>query len=196
MSRSPCLSPSSLSLCCNHISPTSLLAGRVNVKVHGLFDRFFAGMSYLAEHHARGVIAFFALVVARLEVSQLHIETRMTERLAETTMCRSISVGFKSTLARSICCSCMSTGEAGGLLEPELNEGLARFSEDLERDPLVDSVDSLVDLHELVHEALKPEGDRSLRPNTREAYAQYTLLYEMGGGEGLDRLMDLIGRVR
>ena len=172
--------------------PSSWRVGSTS-KVHRLFDRFFAWMSYLAEHHAKGVVLLFACIVAASiwGVSQLHIETRMTERLDEDNHVSVDQRWFKENFsAVNMLQLHVDTGKPGGLLEPELNEGLARFSEALEQEPSVDSVDSLVDLHELVHDALKPPNDPSPRPTTREAYAQYTLLYEMGGGEGLDRLMD------
>jgi uncharacterized protein len=161
--------------------------------VHRAFDRSFTVMARVAEKRAWLVVTGFAVVtlVAIWGLTQLHIETRMAERLAEDNRVSQDQRWFRDNFSSvNVLQLHVDTGQAGGLMAPEVIEGLATLTAELEADPLVDTVDSLVDLHELVHEQLRPDGDSSLRPGSREAYAQYTLLYEMGGGEGLDRLMD------
>ncbi|MGB0591471.1 MAG: efflux RND transporter permease subunit [Myxococcota bacterium] len=172
--------------------PRAWRVGATSV-IHRAFDRSFSWMARLAEHRPGGIVAAFAfaLIVAVYGLTQLHIETRMVERLAEDNRVSQDQQWFRDNFSSvNMLQLHVDTGEAGGLLAPEVIEGLAKLTAELEAEPEVDTVDSLVDLHELVHEQLRPEGDDSLRPATREAYAQYTLLYEMGGGEGLDRLMD------
>jgi len=161
--------------------------------VHGIFDRCFAGMAGLAERRARLVVFGFAVATATAVwgLSELHIETRMVDRLDEDNRVSQDQRWFREHFsAVNMLQLHVDTGKPGGLMSPQVIDGMATLTAELEADPLVDTVDSLVDLHELVHEQLRPEGDDSLRPDSREAYAQYTLLYEMGGGEGLNRLMD------
>jgi predicted RND superfamily exporter protein len=172
--------------------PRAWRVGATSV-IHRAFDWCFALMARVAERRAVLVVAGFALatMVAMWGLTQLHIETRMVERLSEGNRVSQDQQWFRDNFSSvNMLQLHVDTGEAGGLMAPEVIEGMATLTAELEADPLVDTVDSLVDLHELVHEQLRPEGDSALRPSSRQAYAQYTLLYEMGGGEGLDRLMD------
>ena len=83
----------------------------------------------------------------------------------------------------------LHTDIEGGLLQPQVMRGMQRFTAAVEELPDVDGTASLVDLMLRVHRALAATGAGDL-PDNRPAFAQYLLLFEMGGGSELSRLVD------
>jgi uncharacterized protein len=80
-------------------------------------------------------------------------------------------------------------GEEQGMLDPDRFARLAALQDAIAAMPEVDRVTSLVDLMRQLHGAVEPAGSGDL-PKTRQGLAQYLLLFEMSGGEELDRLVD------
>ncbi len=85
----------------------------------------------------------------------------------------------------------LSTDEPGGVLEPEVLAFASRVAEELEPLPQVDRTVSMLDYFYLMDAALRPEREPSSNPGSREAAAQYLLLYESSGSpEDYDRYID------
>jgi len=82
------------------------------------------------------------------------------------------------------------------MLDPDRFARLAGFQSTVEALPGVDRVTSIVDLVEQLHAALRgapaPQAEQEvgILPGSRQALAQYLLMFEMSGGEDLDRLID------
>ena len=76
---------------------------------------------------------------------------------------------------------------SGGLLDPRLMARVRTLQAKLEARPEVDKVVSLVTLLERMHQALGAQG---VLPKTRAGLAQYLLLFELSGGEDLERLIN------
>ncbi|MBW2410547.1 MAG: MMPL family transporter [Deltaproteobacteria bacterium] len=83
----------------------------------------------------------------------------------------------------------ISTPEPEGLLDPDVFSRVIAFQQTLEQMPEVDSVVSVVDLIETIDRELNSgQSFYAQDALTRQLLAQYLLLFEMSGGEDLDRL--------
>ena len=81
--------------------------------------------------------------------------------------------------------------EGSDLLDADRFRAIAKYQEALVAMPGVGSATSLVDLVKELHLQMAP--DRAAEdplPDSRQALAQYLLLFESSGGEGLDRIVD------
>ena len=74
-------------------------------------------------------------------------------------------------------------GEQGLFKDPDFLERLSLLQEHLEKDPLVRKTLSLADFIEQMHWAFHGEDSEQAIPSTREAVAQYLLLYSLSGNE-------------
>ncbi|MBW1984478.1 MAG: MMPL family transporter [Deltaproteobacteria bacterium] len=86
--------------------------------------------------------------------------------------------------------------ESNDLLQPEMLRKIAQCQQILEDQPEISKTHSLVDLFETLHKEFDPEdAEHNSIPDSREALAQYLLLFEMSGGRDLERLVDFDRRV-
>ncbi len=174
--------------------PRPLRSGATSV-VHRGLDRVLRGMARLASERPWPVIAAFALFagVCVAGAAQIVVEVEMVDRFDEGNRLRRdndwLNEHFSGTATLDLF---LELPEMGGALEPEVIAAVDGLERELERDPRVDSALSLADLLARVHRTLGGEGPL---PPTRAAAAQYLLLFEMGGGEDLDRLVDFDQRV-
>ncbi len=159
---------------------------RVRRWVDALLDR----IADLADTHPRKIIAAFGLLLATSAVglSRLSVETNFAGRFAPDNATRQdldlLEQHFAGTTLVQIL---VDSTEPGGLLEPETFHAIAELEASLEEREDIDAVISLVDLIGAMHPLL---GGSGALPDSREALAQYLLLFELSGGADLDRLVD------
>ena len=149
-----------------------------------LVDGLLNAAARLATARPRAVVAGFAAVLAlsAVGIGQLHVETRFAERLRPDNPIRRgnafLEEHFAGTTTMDIF---IDTEQPGGLLDPEVFARIAAYQSEVAALEGVDDVASLVDLVRTLHEALAPPGQGPALPSTREALAQYLLLFEMSG---------------
>ena len=121
----------------------------------------------------------------------LTIETDFSKRLDENNSIRVDEKFYNREFAGSNFVDVfISTPEPEGLLDPEVFTRVIAFQKTLEQMPEVDSVVSVVDLVETIDRELNAgQSFQSQGALTRQLLAQYLLLFEMSGGEDLDRLV-------
>ena len=133
-----------------------------------------------------GVFAVF-VAIAGYGMSKIDIETSFAKRLDADNPIRVsqryISEHFASANFLDVY---VIAPEGEDLLEPETFARVAAFHERLEALEEVDDVLSLVDLMRTLHAAMTSAPGL---PDSREQLAQYLLLFEVSGGEGLTQLI-------
>ena len=158
--------------------------------VQAFIDRALEGMRGLAMGRPRTVVAGFGVLTAIALAGglQVEVETDMTERLEETnpTVVANRWFGEHFAAPRSVDLY-IETPAPGGLLEADVMRDIAALEARLRAVEGVDAVVSIADVFEELHRV--QTGAEGL-PTTRAAFAQYLLLFEMGGGDDLDRLID------
>ena len=163
-------------------------------RVHDWVDRLLAVAERLAMRRAWPVIIGFGLVLllALLGLTQLEIKADFAKRFGEDNPIRRDLSWFEERFAGTTGLDIyVEVPEADGLFDPEIFGRIARFQDALTELPRVDTAFSLVDLVREIHDALNTDtDDAGPLPATRQAIAQYLLLFELGGGRDLDRLID------
>ena len=136
------------------------------------------------------IIGCFALLaVASLAGSwRLNIDTDMGQRIDPDNLYRRDQDYFtKHFSGTNTLLVFVDARRSGGLLDPRLMARVRTLQAKLEARPEVDKVVSLVTLLERMHQALGAQG---VLPKTRAGLAQYLLLFELSGGEDLERLIN------
>jgi predicted RND superfamily exporter protein len=123
---------------------------------------------------------------------QLTIETDFNKRLDENNPIRLDEKFYIQHFAGSNFLDVfITTPEPEGLLEPEVFSKVIDFQEKLEKMPQVDNVVSLVDLMRTIDRELNAgQATDNKLTMTRQLLAQYILLFELSGGEDLERLVN------
>lgn len=125
----------------------------------------------------------------------LQIETNVVERMGPENRLRQDVAWFEAGFAgTNVVDLYVSAPEVDGLLDPARFAAIARLEAAVEALPLVDDAQSLVDLMRRLHGALAGPEAGPL-PTTRPQLAQYLLLFEMAGGEGLSQVVDFDRRL-
>ncbi len=163
-------------------------------RVQNLLGKSLASVEKLATGKPKLMVFLFAvlLVWSVVGIIQMRVETNFSERLDENNHIRIAEKYFNEHFAGSNFLDVfIDTPEPGGLLEPDIFLKIAAFQEKLEKLPEIDKAVSLIDLIRRIDREFNPERE-PLSPAhmTRELLAQYILLFEMSGGEDLDRLVD------
>jgi len=171
-------------------APKPLRSGST-VKVQAAVDQVLDGMRRLATHRPWLVIAMFSVLaaVSGYGVATMEIETDFRERLRDDNPA-SIDLGwfgdhFQGSNGLNLY---LEVDEPDGLLEPAVIHGVAALQAEVTAWPEVDSALSVVDLLGTVQTTLRP--DALALPQTRPEIAQSLLLFEIAGGEGLERFVD------
>jgi predicted RND superfamily exporter protein len=172
-------------------------------------DRALDRVSGLCSGHPWLVAGLFVLIGAgaAFGLARLNIETDLAARISEDTRFRRDQRFFASHFVDTNSVEVfVDTRAREGLLDPAVFHGVHELQRRLAALPAVEKAVSLVDLIAALHGALAPpnrtpprrRGDRSPPnselPRSRQALAQYLLLYEMSGGEHLDQLVDFTRR--
>jgi predicted RND superfamily exporter protein len=168
-------------------------------RVQDWLDRFLEGSAAITSRHPRIIVAAFGLVLAVVLVGalQFRIETDFSKRMAVHHPIRVDGRFFRAHFAGANTVDIfIEARERDGLLEPVCMRRVAGFQREVAKLPEVAKVYSLVDLLRQLHHALVPGAPpRHGLPDTRQALGQYLLLFEMSGGEDLERLVDSERRV-
>jgi hypothetical protein len=162
--------------------------------VHHWLDLLLEASERLATRRAWTVIAAYGLLLALALVglTQLEIKADFAKRFGEDNLIRKDLSWFEKHFAGTTGLDIyVEAPEADGLFDPETFGRISAYQDTLIELPRVDTAFSLVNLVREIHRELNvdTEGAGAL-PSTRQAMAQYLLLFEMAGGRDLDRLID------
>ncbi|MFT5685489.1 MAG: putative RND superfamily exporter protein, partial [Myxococcota bacterium] len=153
-------------------------------RLNGVLDRAAA----MTSRRATPIIAGFAIFtgVMLYGVSQIHLETEILTRLSPSTTVRQDAEFIRANFKGSNIVE-MYVDAPDGVMDPDIIHGMAALQTDLAELEGVDAVLSVVDVLDGLHGALGGTGGL---PESREALAQYLLLFEMSGGDGLDGMLN------
>jgi hydrophobe/amphiphile efflux-3 (HAE3) family protein len=158
-------------------------------RVQSLFSSALKGVNSLADRYPWPIVLGFLVIfgLASYAVSFLHLETEFNKRLAEDNPIRMDENYFRQHFAgQNFLEVFVDTKEENGLLDPEVYASIDKFQKRIQNLPDVDKTVSLVDLINNLDRVLKNDSGS----NSREQLAQYLLMFEMSGGEELERLID------
>ena len=158
-------------------------------RMAGFVDAVVNGSAWLSTQRPRavllGFLAFGLLAIGGL--TRLHIDADFVDRFTEDSRIRQDSDWFRTHFTGTDTLDVfLGFPEPDGALETEAWKGQQALLDGLMTLEGVEHVDGLPVLLDEVHSALGGKG----RPDTAEAVAQELLLFETGGGEGLDRVID------
>ena len=163
-------------------------------RIQKLLTHSLSGIRRLPMKRPRVVCLVFGLVFALsvVGVMFLNIETDFNKRLAADNVIRIDEAYFNQHfVGANFLDVFIETPEADGVLDPNRYAKIARFQKELEKIPNINKVVSLVDLIDIIDGELHPGNkDKQPQPITRQLLAQYLLLFEMSGGQDLDRFVD------
>lgn len=161
-------------------------------QVHDVLDRFLLWSERVSTGRPRTVIAGFAVltIAALVGVTMLEVETDFADRLNADHPVRVDQEWFAEHFDGTHVVDVYLTAPArDGLLEAAAWDGQVQLQAQLEALPGVDQVASLVPMMKTAHGVLAPDSD-DVVPRGRAALAQYLLLFETGGGQDLERILD------
>jgi predicted RND superfamily exporter protein len=163
--------------------PTPERADRAD-RLDSALDR----LAGLTSQRAGAIILLFSAFTAVMlyGVSQVHLETEILTRLSPRTIVRQDAEFIRENFAGSNIVE-LYVDAPDGVMEPGVIHGMAALQADLEQVEGVDAVLSVVDVLGALHEAL---GGTGALPDSREALAQYLLLFEVSGGDDLDGMLN------
>ncbi len=153
-------------------------------------------------HRPWTMVVLFTLffVWSLVGVTRITVETDLAERLDKNNRVRLDETYYNTHFAGANFLEIfVETSEVQGILDPEIFTKIEAFQNELENMPEVDSVISVIDLVNMIDREMNPEpyvSGASEVPGTpvhswtQELLAQYLLLFEMSGGEDLDRFVD------
>ncbi|MBW1641792.1 MAG: MMPL family transporter [Deltaproteobacteria bacterium] len=168
-------------------------------RVQGLLDRFLSFSAKISFKIPWVIIiifaVFFAVIITGL--TRFTIETDFAKRMSFDHPLRVAGRYFNKNFVGSNTVDVyIRASESNDLLQPEMLRKIAQCQQILEDQPEISKTHSLVDLFETLHKEFDPEdAENNSIPDSREALAQYLLLFEMSGGRDLERLVDFDRRV-
>jgi len=159
-------------------------------RVQDLLDGFLSWAADITGRRPRTVILVLAIVCGGVIAGfhRMTIGTDFQQRLEEDHPLRQDALYFEEHfVGANTLMVYVGSDEEQGMLDPDRFARLAALHDAVAAIPGVSRVTSLVDLMRQLHQAV---GGGGALPKTRQALAQYLLLFEMSGGEELDRLID------
>ena len=168
----------------------SIRAQNMDNPVAGLVDRLVRISASTSVRYPRTIIlCFMALCIASLGViSTMKIETNGLERLDESNRVRKAADMFRAEYTGIQSLDIFITSDQPDrMLDPDIVQAIAKMEQRVEDLPRVEQTLSYVDLLKRVHRELGGGGEL---PDTRPAIAQELLLFELGGGQALDPVLD------
>lgn len=157
-----------------------------------LLDRLVAWIAHISTRFAVPIVVVTAIAIGVIGygLSQLYIDANFTKRLDPANEIAVADVYLKDHFAgTNITEFIIDTGEENGIYSPEFLRESKRLIEEIEAIPEVDQVLSFLTLLEEIHLALNPDATAGDLPEERNLVAQYLLLFEMSGGEDLERFI-------
>jgi predicted RND superfamily exporter protein len=162
-------------------------------KVQGFLSKILKGVQRCSIRFPISVIvSFLALLAASIYgLTLLNIETNFGERLDEENQIRIDEKYFEKHFAGlNFLEVFIETSKEEGLLDPEAFKKISRFQDEIEKLPQVDKALSYVNLLRTIDETLNADERQLEKSPSRQLLSQYLLLFEMSGGEDLERLVD------
>jgi predicted RND superfamily exporter protein len=168
-------------------------------RIQGWLDRLLAYIAGLTARRPKAIVLLFILFfgVIFIGLVSFTIETDFARRMDENHPLRVDSRYFNRHFAGANTLDIyIKASQPEGLMDPSVIKKIAQYQRVLEKFPEINRAYSLVDLIEKLHKTISPQ-DASLNhlPVSRQAIAQYLLLFEMSGGTDLDRLVDYDYRI-
>ncbi len=161
-------------------------------RLYTLLDRVLGGLARISSARPWLIAGGWAvwLLVCGYGISVLNVETDLEARMGKDSVVQRDKAYFDAHFSGNAMLELyLHTDKDGGVLEPDAMRRMAAFSDAVLARPDVDAVGSLIDLMRRIHRTLG-EADKGELPDTRNAFAQYLLLFEMGGGSDLEPLVD------
>ncbi|MCA9525336.1 MAG: MMPL family transporter [Myxococcales bacterium] len=162
----------------------------------GVLTRFLDRLAQWLRPRPRTIVAvgLGATILALAAVSQVHVENSLLLKLPpDHPLRRSAEVVREAVEGNGETELIIDTGRDEGVKDAALLAAVGRFTAALDALPEAGRVRSVADVLGRMHRLLAPERGEAL-PTTREQIAQYLLLFEMSGGQGLAQLVDAGGR--
>lgn len=174
--------------------PKPWRAGKTSY-VQTVLDRILEWTAQVTMKRPRTIITIFilAFMVSVYGMLKIHFETQFSKRFHHDNpiriSLRYMEEHFPGTNVLDIYLESRSEPD---LLDPVTFKKIADFESWVENLPQVTQVVSIVDLVSKLYKEINPEmASKEPMPPTRAALAQLLLLFEMSGGDNLDRLMDM-----
>lgn len=158
-----------------------------------LVDALTTTCLHAAQGRPKTILIVFALLLlaSGALILRLRVETDLSKRYPPDTPLRVAENFITHRLSGANFIDLYVVGErAQQVLEPNVFAAVAELQRRLNARPEVDATLSLVDLVRTVHQQVAPAELRAKLPASREANAQYLMLFEGSGGGALDRLVD------
>lgn len=130
------------------------------------------------------VVAVAALLIAAAipGATRLTVHTDTLSYFKEDSDVRAGAQFFEEQLSSGFLINVVIRGEEEGrALDPEVLALADRIHDHLDASPNVDRTVSMLDYFHLIDAAVRPDAEASALPHSREAAAQYLLLYEASG---------------
>lgn len=146
-----------------------------------------------AQRRPRTILVVFALLLvgSGISLAGLRVETDLSKRYPPGTPLRVAEELITKRLSGANFIDLYVLGDRPQqMLEPRVFAAVAELQRRLAARPEVDATLSLVDLVRTIHQQIAPKELRGKLPSSREANAQYLMLFEGSGGGALDRLVD------
>ncbi len=161
-------------------------------RAYASIDRVLAAMRRFSTDKPVATVAMWAVVLAvsLYGISVMNIDADMQARMAEDNVVRVDQRYFERHFSGSALLEVyVHSSGPGQILEADAMKRVAAFQDAVVALEDVDTAMSLVDLMRRIHHSFADAPKGSL-PTSREAFAQYLLLFEMGGGSDLSRVID------
>ena len=163
-------------------------------KAQAFLSRLLFGVKKATFHKSKLIFLLF-LIILGFSIhgsTRVNIDTDFYKRFDEESRSRKDEAYYHKHFAGSNFLEIfIDSKEKEGILVPELFARTTEFQNQIKALPEVDDVLSFVNLIKNIDEEMNPEHAQN-EPDTWSGnmLAQYLLLFEMSGGEDLDRLMD------
>lgn len=156
-------------------------------------DVFFNGIASIVIKRPRSVVSVFAVLcmVAAFAATQVRIESNNNKLLTEAVPLRKAIDRVDAAMGGSMAVDVLlDTAQADGVKNVQFLREMEKLESYIARHPLVVNTTCVLEpLRKTRGAVYKGDPDMRVLPDTDQAAAEYLFLYEMAGGNQLDRLV-------